>query len=200
MKKKLMLTTALSICAVALSACGQKQVQFDDLGKKEQSSYLKQSSQLEKVDLKAAESQKEATKQSYESSTPTEASSSSASTTPKTAKSESQNGLPVDQAFAEAAFRTLFPNSSGAEVGFNAVGGKTVEPTAATIHYPEGTYAIYGSPLAAGNSVIKRISDTEFIAYAFPSHYQDNRWMDQSFADEQVSSILANGTKHSINE
>lgn len=81
MENKFKAGVILLAMTMTLSACSQKQVSFDDLSKKEQASYLKQSSQLEKVDiLTAAESKKQqATTSSSEEAKTTSRSATSSS-------------------------------------------------------------------------------------------------------------------------
>ncbi|KRM20060.1 hypothetical protein FC40_GL000937 [Ligilactobacillus hayakitensis DSM 18933 = JCM 14209] len=81
MENKFKAGVILLAMTMTLSACSQKQVSFDDLSKKEQASYLKQSSQLEKVDiLTATESKKQqATTSSSEEAKTTSRSATSSS-------------------------------------------------------------------------------------------------------------------------
>lgn len=151
MKKKLMLATALSICAVTLAACGKKQVSFDDLSKKEQSSYLKQSSQLEKVDIvSATESKKQQA---------TTSSSEEAKTTSRSATSSS----------SQEAVENLSTQVLGAIIIQEDEYEMSVEPstmTYGTVEDPNGDYpAIKGydylSPGGTGswNLYFKKIGD-----------------------------------------
>ncbi|GGI43217.1 hypothetical protein [Mammaliicoccus stepanovicii] len=64
-----------------------------------------------------------------------------------------------------------------------------------TIKYPEGVQRIAGTPTAAGQVVYKNNDDGTISVYGVPSHFHDNKWLEDDDWSQKESERIMNNPK-----
>ncbi|WP_427708243.1 hypothetical protein [Staphylococcus parequorum] len=62
----------------------------------------------------------------------------------------------------------------------------------ASATFPNGTQALYGTPTAAGQVIYKDNHDGTVDVYDVPSHFQDKRWDEDDYSQNESTRILNN--------
>ncbi len=94
-------------------------------------------------------------------------------------------------------YRNMDESEMNADLQFHNLEGEYLNPynKANTVKYPKGMYLLAGSPTAAGHVVYKNNGDGTISIYNVPSHFQDERWLEDDEYSQQESERILNNPK-----
>lgn len=80
------------------------------------------------------------------------------------------------------------------EITHADVSGEVLNPynKSASATFPNGTQALYATPTAAGQVIYKDKHDGTVDVYDVPSHFQDKRWDEDNYSQNESTRILNN--------
>lgn len=94
-------------------------------------------------------------------------------------------------------YRNMDESKMNAELQFHNLEGEYLNPynKAHTVKYPKGMYLLAGTPTAAGHVVYKNNGDGTISVYNVPSHFHDQRWLEDDAYSQQESENILNNPK-----